>query len=113
MKHHIEIVVSVPVCRMGVQGIVKDEFLPGCYGDEDCDPCESYKTMCKDGVTRIGGQCVCLEFIEKHIAFDCSSYEYDEINGFKTRGRVYETDEILSLKIDGEPMESKFTDLQE
>ena len=113
MKHHIKIVVSVPVCRMGVQGIVKDEFLPGCCGDYDCEPCEAYNPMHKDGVTLIGGRCVYLDFIEKHIAFDCTSYEYDEINGFKSRGRFYEPDEILSLKIDGETMKSKFTELQE
>lgn len=113
MKHHIEIVVSVPVCTIGKGEIIKDEFLPRCSGDMDYERCGLYKPVCVDGMPVIFGKCVCLDFIEKHIAFDCTSYEYDEINGFKSRGRFYDTYSIHSLKIDGEQMESKFTELQE
>lgn len=104
MKHHVEAIISVPVCVMGGKKFINEGVLPCCCGEDYCEyPCDLFSpAQERNGVRLVGGSCVCLRFVEKRIAFDCTSYEYDKIDGFKSRGRHYETDNIPLLKIDGE-----------
>lgn len=104
MKHHIEAVISVPVCSMGGHKTITDDILlTTCYGEDYGEQGDCYCVPHeKDGTEIIGGRCVCLRFIEKRFAFDCTSYEFDEVEGFKSRGRTWDIESISKLVIDGE-----------
>ena len=112
MKHHIEIVLSSPYCKLGsTYGVggkfIKQEEAPYCRNDDevyiDEKPCTSFDAQKeRNGIRVIGAPCRWFSYAEKRIAFDCNAYEFDFEDGFRSRGREYEIDYISRIMIDGE-----------
>lgn len=98
MKHHIEAVVNIPICTMCGYRTITDNILPICYGQKDIEKecCHNYWTVGESS------QCNSLAHIEKCFAFDCTSYEFDEVDGFKSKGKTWDIWDIEKLVIDGE-----------
>lgn len=112
MKHHIEIVYFVPRCELGSccgtgGKIVDERLIPLCTNDdhdyyEAQNKCDAFDAQAeRDGVKLIGASCKWFSCMERRVAFDCISYEFDAVNGFRSKGREYGADSITQVKIDG------------
>lgn len=102
MKHHIEAIVSVPICcDYGRSNTIED--LETCLAYTCAEPCLNFRGIYEDD--ECGNEtyrCGSLVWVDRRMAFDCSSYEFDEAEGFKSRGRKWAIDDIQKLIIDGE-----------
>lgn len=92
MKHYIEIVTD-RVTRIDDRGMRRKEM-------HSCEECDFYHSCPPDNGYE-DWECPFERTILTHSAFDCSAYEFDEFGGFKSRGRCYDIDGIVSLRIDG------------
>ena len=92
MKHHIEIITDRKTC-IDYYGMEREEV-------HICGKCDFFYSQTPDS-EREGWECPFERTISTHSAFDCSTYEFDGLNGFKSHRRSYYVDEIVSLHIDG------------
>lgn len=92
MKHCIEIVTDRLTC-VNDYGMERKE-------KHCCGECDFYYSCTPDSEC-VDWECPYERTILTHSAFDCSAYEFDELDGFKSRGRCYDIDDIVSLRIDG------------